>query len=914
MVDDMLPGVAPANGRRVAGRRVRHPALEPGCDLTRAGLELGLTDSQRAASMRTHVAHEHDPASEADTDWSSRTGRIGRLWRRHRLDIATATFLGAIIITALYPALSHQGQPMFGVDQHVLASWESFNRRALDAGTLPHWNPYVFSGYPSLADVQTGVLYPPNVALRWLPLASFFTWVLALHLWVLGVGTTMLCRQLGTHRLSALAAGVGITLSGLVWGKVLAGHQVEIYGFVWFPLALALTMRAVDRRTLLPPWGLVLLLALQALSGFPQGTIYVFGYLAAYCVHCVSWPASDDARTTRFLPLTQCGVLFALVMGLTAFQWLPTARVMTEAGRLSDIGYRMATEVSFAPGDVVTLLYPLALGFRPQLYDSSLFVGAGLLGFVPLAFVTTRNRRARLFITLMVIASLALALGHYFPAYRLHYAVLPQLRVPTRFLFFAALGLVVLAAMGLDTLVRDAASEGIRRTRLRAYIPAITVLPAMTLVGFLAAGEGGADGAVLGTPIWLLVLIGVVLVAIAASHPRPKPAVVAAVVIGLVSVEGLVAASRFVRLDDTGSRGMPFEALTDEPGRVLSVCESAISASDLLRWGLATSDGFGSISLGPYTRYLSLVRNGKRWGRVSRLGIDTTELPLRLDLLDLLNVRHIMSCQALDDPRFRLVDAGSAGVSLYENLRTRPRAFVACGVETLPTEEVALRLETQAYDEAGRLVPLPRRVGVRWALGVDDAERIEKERAYGLTRPYFDEGRTWTYDLEDVSAANVRRLVVDRAAEDTSGLNLGPSERPARRPMREETDPRGTDSSMLIGTGACDTAAAVELLRADTPTGEVAVDVALPTSGFLFFSEPFYPERQAWIDGKPAPVERVNLAFSGVRVDSGRHLVTLRLVPSSFYWGIAVSLATTMAWVGLAMLTWFTRRARPAAS
>jgi uncharacterized membrane protein YfhO len=71
-------------------------------------------------------------------------------------------------------------------------------------------------------------------------------------------------------------------------------------------------------------------------------------------------------------------------------------------------------------------------------------------------------------------------------------------------------------------------------------------------------------------------------------------------------------------------------------------------------------------------------------------------------------------------------------------------------------------------------------------------------------------------------------------------------------------------------------------------------------------SEPYFPERRAWLDGSEVPVQRTDLAFSGVFVPAGSHRVELRYIPTSFEWGLAVSVVTLLAWLGL--WTWTRRR------
>jgi hypothetical protein len=69
-----------------------------------------------------------------------------------------------------------------------------------------------------------------------------------------------------------------------------------------------------------------------------------------------------------------------------------------------------------------------------------------------------------------------------------------------------------------------------------------------------------------------------------------------------------------------------------------------------------------------------------------------------------------------------------------------------------------------------RTAPLDEtRINVRWAL-VSDEERRERESRYRLTNGAERDG-TWTYQLDDVSAANIEALVRDPLVDDTHGLD-----------------------------------------------------------------------------------------------------------------------------------------------
>jgi len=71
-------------------------------------------------------------------------------------------------------------------------------------------------------------------------------------------------------------------------------------------------------------------------------------------------------------------------------------------------------------------------------------------------------------------------------------------------------------------------------------------------------------------------------------------------------------------------------------------------------------------------------------------------------------------------------------------------------------------------------------VNVRWAAEVTTSEREALETQYGLAQPQHQgtgpadrspAGRTWSYRILDTSEDNIRQLVQDPAAEDTSNID-----------------------------------------------------------------------------------------------------------------------------------------------
>jgi hypothetical protein len=59
------------------------------------------------------------------------------------------------------------------------------------------------------------------------------------------------------------------------------------------------------------------------------------------------------------------------------------------------------------------------------------------------------------------------------------------------------------------------------------------------------------------------------------------------------------------------------------------------------------------------------------------------------------------------------------------------------------------------------------RIYIRWSPTTTPEIRTQLEAKYHLKNPFFREGRTWIYELADVSRDNVAAIVHDPYVEDT---------------------------------------------------------------------------------------------------------------------------------------------------
>src|SRR5215475_14261609 len=137
---------------------------------------------------------------------ASETTAAHKWTARHGLALAVLT---AIVIIYYVPQLIFGTVQYDGVDVHYAS--QRYLSDELHAGRLPFWTPYIFSGFPFLADLQVGAWYPlnwPFFAIGITPRSIGAE--LTLHELIACSGAYLLARRLlgAEQRLAALVAAM----------------------------------------------------------------------------------------------------------------------------------------------------------------------------------------------------------------------------------------------------------------------------------------------------------------------------------------------------------------------------------------------------------------------------------------------------------------------------------------------------------------------------------------------------------------------------------------------------------------------------------------------------------------------------------------------------------------------------------
>ena len=317
--------------------------------------------------------------------------------RDHRLtwiDIAAIATLCALTLL-FYRGIALSNQILPGVDAFTyFYPYRAYAAQAIREGQIPLWNPYLFLGVPFVANAQSAVFYPLNLALAALPAPKLVAWSIVLHV-ALGAALAYLYARLVLRAspLPALLGASAFALGGFLSGQVEHINQLNVSA--WFPLLLLLW--ELRRRARWPALlGLGVTIGLGLLAGHAQSTYISAAGLGVYALlpHLIEgvralqgrvpWRPALRQLGTTLLHLALAGLLGA---ALAAVQLVPTLELSGRSIRGGGLSYREVVAFSLKPLPRLlryTFLPPWG-GNLAQVYGGSFFTEyLAYVGLIPL--------------------------------------------------------------------------------------------------------------------------------------------------------------------------------------------------------------------------------------------------------------------------------------------------------------------------------------------------------------------------------------------------------------------------------------------------------------------------------------------------------------------------------------------------
>ncbi|HYK42582.1 MAG TPA: hypothetical protein VE007_09335 [Thermoanaerobaculia bacterium] len=363
---------------------------------------------------------------------------------------ATAGLLAAAALAPpivwLFPALALRQAPTFRDQGDFFFPLKLHTADRLRRGELPLWNPLSGGGEPWLANLQSGVYYPPGLFFLLPSPALAAGLYLLLHFAAAAFGMRAFLRQEGVSESAALAGSAAFTASG--FSASLSSYWNHFGAFAWLPALAFFARRGLRTRS--DRLAFAGLLALQALSGSPEMSIATAAVAALFVWRSRPEPEGGFAAGLS-LRLRRLAAAAALGVVLAAAALVPFAELASvsdrrgplpaperEAGSVGRVGFSSA--IGRSPGNGGTS------------YLTSLAAGTLTLLFAAAAFRDPERRGLALLLAAIGAAGILLAASAPPGTWVRAIPPLDRFRYPAKALALTAFSLSVLAGLGLDAL------------------------------------------------------------------------------------------------------------------------------------------------------------------------------------------------------------------------------------------------------------------------------------------------------------------------------------------------------------------------------------------------------------------------------------------------------------------------------
>lgn len=367
-----------------------------------------------------------------------------------------------------------------------------FSSQTWQAGTFPLWTPYIFNGFPQVADLQVAIFYPINL------LISFFTtftapimqYQLIVHYFLAGFFGFLLAKHISKNFFFSLAAGAVYAFSGFMVGH--GSHVGMQNASAWLPLLFWLLILALEKRRLI--YGLIcgLFLGITILAGHFQMALYGAYALGFYFAFDFLWSLTTLIKvkikqqkehknmTGKFSPkefiiaspkkeqgealLKKFSIIlavFVIAFLISAVQLLPTYELTAKSQRVN-ITLEMSQTESLDPDSLWGLLTPNYKNVshgeeysgpwdRTQNY---LYLGITILILAILGAIygitQKGTRKMTIFWILLLASSLVYSLGKYGFLQKYYFQSIPffdKIRAPSNMILLFNLAIIALASI-----------------------------------------------------------------------------------------------------------------------------------------------------------------------------------------------------------------------------------------------------------------------------------------------------------------------------------------------------------------------------------------------------------------------------------------------------------------------------------
>ena len=727
-----------------------------------------------------------------------------------------------------------------------------FATRMMRRGEIPLWNPHQFCGTPFLANYQSGVFYPVNLALYPVDPYQQMDLYLYIHFIIAAVFTYLLAKRLGISRGGALVSAVAFTFSGFMATRY--GQPTFVSTAAWLPALIYFGEGLVQKASLRRAGLLAAAVAMCILAGFPQLVFLAVYSLVVYMLIRVFLMKGAGSRK-RVIVFSLVALSLVVALLISTFQLLPTYELSTYSYRkalpyemiLSSAHHRLAALKYFIPDILGNPLdteigvvskglekTDTPYGFNQNYVSTTGYVGILTLILALMALARPRRKMA----PFIALGGLALLTVFGTPLLRVFYSLLPGFKFSRidRIIVVYMMSVSVLAGFGFDLgsglrvhkdkgsglgMHRDEGSGSGKpsgRDGLNLLVAACFAVFAVLLGLWLR--NSGAEVIVRAArnyvaldvfrpyaaskvaAFMLISILCAVFLMLASLRPMSRR-VFMVVALCLLVIDLLPFAARF-KVSQPAGEVLPHSTFVDElpakagRSRIVKFAADVLPASTPTLLEIDDVHGYNALNVNHYIEVLGAIDPSviatENAALRRRIGPLSSREALQSPLLDMLNAAHILTAMRIE---------GVAQPVRLTNDGVLPRAYLVGGARFFGTYD-----EVLDYMKAGE----------------------------------FDPRREIL-------------LVGQSGAAPDSAVDIGRVSMAAYEPQ------------------------------------EIVMGVQADRDCYVFISDTYYPGWKATVDGEEAPVLRANYAFRALAVSEGKHEVRMVYEPAPFRIGIILSIA-----------------------
>jgi len=380
----------------------------------------------------------------------------------------------SILLLIFYHQIVFEGKTLLPPDTLTAKSYKTFINDALKQGTYPLWNPYIFSGMPSLGSLTAPLINIVDTVINYtligigyiLPLTPFMR--ILLNYLFFGLLTYLLLISLNTNRLAALFSAIAVVFLPQFIAFTAFGHNSKFLSVVLIPLIFWSVNQLLHKKNLLFFSLTALAIGFQLLRAHVQVCYYTYLFIGIYFIYyaIIEYKATKKLNSiVKSAGLLAGTVVVALLLSsvlyISVYEY---SHYSIRGGGVSGgLDYDYASNWSFSPAEMITFLVPSFFGFGGATYwgkmpftDYPLYMGIIVLFLAGLALII-RHDRYVIFFAIIALFSLIVSFGKHLPIlYGPMFKLLPffnKFRVPSMIHILLDISVVLMAGLGLHYLI-----------------------------------------------------------------------------------------------------------------------------------------------------------------------------------------------------------------------------------------------------------------------------------------------------------------------------------------------------------------------------------------------------------------------------------------------------------------------------